>query len=154
MKYGKNEEFMSLETGEIIGHIISPIYKKHLKDNEWSINMSNGSMYLGKLMNEKKLQGVDIMIFLYLIAKLDFENNIYISQKEIAEHYNMSKPNVSIAISKLVKLGIIHKGVKLGMSGTYILDPMFGYKGRAKNMNKLERNIQKNNIIKIKEYTT
>ena len=44
----------------------------------------------------------------------------------------MNRHNVNRSIKKLIELGVILEGVKIGISRSYRLNPNFGWKGSAK----------------------
>ena len=68
-------------------------------------------------------------VFLKLLSKVDFENYLTISQKELSEELNMKQPNVSKAIKKLCELKIIIEGPRAGLNKTYRLNPYVAHKG-------------------------
>lgn len=150
MKNRKNtkETIVNYDTGEIIGHIIYPVYKKYLKEEEWFIAMQEGLDYITQLKTEKKLNGQDVTVFLKLLTIMDFENNIFIKQTELCEKLKIHKSNMTTSFRKLLNERIIYKGEDIGMNGKYVLDPFFGYKGKIKNLLLLERKIYNLNVKK------
>ena len=87
-----------------------------------------------KVINEhrKELGLEGVVVFNALMARLDFENFIQVSQTEIAEELQMRTSNVSRAVKKLCDLGFIRRGPKVGRSHTYQLHPELAWKGKAK----------------------
>lgn len=73
-------------------------------------------------------------VLLYLFSKLDFENFIQLSQKEIAEALKMHKEQISRAMKLLTGKQIILEGPKVGRSKCYRLNPHYGWKGKVKNL--------------------
>ena len=126
------------ENGEIEQWAMVPLQKKYITGG-FFMAMQEGFIWLATLGIDGRTKDV----LLYIMGKLDFENYINLSQKEIAQALKMQKQNVSRAMKELEKYGIIHKGPKVGLSWTYRLDPNFGYKGRAKNIRKLQNAIDK-----------
>ena len=49
----------------------------------------------------------------------------------------MNRHNVNRSIKKLIELGVILEGVKIGISRSYELNPNFGWKGSAKAIGRL-----------------
>ncbi len=86
------------------------------------------------LATDKDLNGQTMKVLMFLMSRLSFENFIGIEQKSIVDKLEMHKTDVSLAIKKLVEKGILEKGPKLGRSGTYKLNPFYGWKGRVKNL--------------------
>ena len=60
------------------------------------------------------------------------ENLIQVNQAEVSEQVGMNRHNVNRSIKKLIELGVILEGVKIGISRSYRLNPNFGWKGSAK----------------------
>ena len=67
-----------------------------------------------------------------LLSVLDYENLIQVSQADIARELDMHRQHVQRSIKRLIQLGIILEGVKIGISRSYRLNPSFGWKGSAK----------------------
>ena len=67
-----------------------------------------------------------------MLARLDYENLIQVNQAEVSEQVGMNRHNVNRSIKKLIELGVILEGVKIGISRSYRLNPNFGWKGSAK----------------------
>ena len=57
---------------------------------------------------------------------------IQVSQADIARELDMHRQHVQRSIKRLIQLGIILEGVKIGISRSYRLNPSFGWKGSAK----------------------
>lgn len=75
----------------------------------------------------------------YLFSKLDFENYIQISQKDIAEALGMQKGNVSRAIKLLTEKRIVLEGPKVGRSKYFRLNQNYGWKGKVETLQKSRR---------------
>jgi len=73
--------------------------------------------------------------FLIIISVLDFENFVSISQAAIAEKLGMHRSHVSAAFKRLVDEGVLIPGPRVGRSGTYRLNPSYGWKGSARGHN-------------------
>lgn len=127
------------EDGEIEQWAMVPLKRKVIAGG-FFMAIQEGFIWISQLEGIK-LQ--EMRVLLYIMGKLDFENYINISQKQVAEALGMKKQNVSAVFKTLEKYGIIHKGPKVGLSWTYRLDPNFGYKGKARNMQKLQNAIDK-----------
>lgn len=100
-----------------------------------------------KIINShrKELGLEGIVVFNALMARLDFENYIQVSQSEIANELDMQRSNVSRAMSKIVSLGFIKAGPKVGRSHTYMLHPSLAWKGKVKNQWKAESQARRDN---------
>ena len=51
-----------------------------------------------------------------MLARLDYENLIQVNQAEVSEQVGMNRHNVNRSIKKLIELGVIPEGVKIGIS--------------------------------------
>ncbi|MFU8899854.1 MAG: MarR family transcriptional regulator, partial [Roseinatronobacter sp.] len=74
---------------------------------------------------------------------LDFENFIQISQAEIAAELEMQRSNVSRSMKRLIDLGVIRPGPKVGRSLTYQLHPDLAWKGKSKTHHKAREEARK-----------
>ena len=136
MKYKKIASF-DQDTGEILKGVI--VYCG-VKQNPYSTGwMMNSQEALELLASDRDLTKESLRVLMFLMARLDFENWIYITQKEISEKLGIKKPNISKAISLLEQKGIILKGPKLGRSCAFRLNPYFGWKGKVKNLDEYRR---------------
>lgn len=79
------------------------------------------------------LGGQTYRVLLKVLAKVEFENFIVVSQSEMAKELGMKLPNFSRCLSDLVNEGVILRGPKVGRMGSLRLNPDYGWKGTAKN---------------------
>ena len=86
------------------------------------------------LARDKDLWGRPTAILHFLMSRLSFDNYIAFEQKEIATALSIHQPDVSSSIKKLVEKGILEKGPRIGKSFSYKLNPLYGWKGRVKNL--------------------
>ena len=56
----------------------------------------------------------------------------HLSPDNQARELDMHRQHVQRSIKRLIQLGIILEGVKIGISRSYRLNPSFGWKGSAK----------------------
>jgi DNA-binding MarR family transcriptional regulator len=71
------------------------------------------------------LKGSEFRVFLKLLRQLDYQNLKQIQQTQIADELEMQKQNVNRAINRLLKVGILLKGPRIGKSCSYRLNPHF-----------------------------
>ncbi len=86
-----------------------------------------------RILSESSLSGSDFRVFFRLLEHLDFENLIMINQAEIARNMNIKPPNIRRSIKRLIDLGALLEGQKIGINRTFRLNPKFGWKGSSKN---------------------
>ena len=126
------ENIYDTSTGEVYDKAVLAVFFPKRRNGfreEWFAMAQSPMMLLAKADIGDQARRVLFAVF----SKVDFENFILINQNEIAQELNMDRTNVSKAISKIVELGVIIKGPKVGRSTTYRLNPEFGWKGSASN---------------------
>lgn len=120
------------ETGEIEKGVLVwvPTRPKSQFGERWFQMAQETLKTLNSRRKEIGFEGM--VVFNALLARLDFENFIQVSQTEIAEELDMKTSNVSRAIRRLADLGFIRRGPKVGRSHTFQLHPELAWKGKAK----------------------
>lgn len=132
-------------TGEILDGV--PVLcgvKKNPYSTGWVMNSQQA---LEAIAKDKEITGRIHRILWFLVARLDFENWIQISQKEICKELSMRKEDVSSGIKLLEKKRILVRGPKVGRSYSFRINPNFGWKGDVKNLDEY-RNREDNQWIK------
>lgn len=124
---------VDLETGELMDGVFVWVGKKQKSPygRHW---MTINQHFLEEFAARKDVSGETLRVFLYLNARLDFDNLIQVQQTEIAEALKMQKQNVYRAVRWLEREGVILRGPKVGHSSTYRLNPMAGWKGKVRNL--------------------
>ena len=79
---------------------------------------------------EQGLTGQQWNVLGALLARLDFDNYIRVSQTALAKKLHTKKSKISESIKKLIEMDLIAEGPRAGLNKTYILNPNFGIKGR------------------------
>lgn len=126
------ENLYDPSTGEVYNKAVLAVFFPKRRNGfreEWFALAQSPMMLLAKADLGDQARRVLFALF----SKVDFENFILINQNEIAHELEMDRTNVSKSISKLVDIGVIIRGPKVGRSSTYRLNPEFGWKGSAKN---------------------
>ena len=145
----KNVVSFDQRTGEKLeGVIVYCGVKQNPYNKGWIMNSQEA---LEIVARDKDIKGETYRVLFFMCARLDFENWIQITQKEIAENLEMKRQNVSKAISLLLKKRIILRGPKLGRSYAFRLNPDFGWKGKVKNLNDYRREEEDLECRKFKE---
>lgn len=75
------------------------------------------------------LTGQQYRVLFKLFSRLDYDNYIRISQKEIADELGIRFQHVSNTIRYFIERGIITEGGRIGRNKTYRLNPNIGFKG-------------------------
>jgi len=88
------------------------------------------------LARDKDLAGQPTRVLLALLAKLDFENWVAVSQVEIAERLGMRRERVSEAFRVLREKGVIEAVVRPGGIRTYRLNNGYAWRGSVTNLQK------------------
>ena len=134
MKSSRKVEIVAYDknTGEIIEGV--PVLcgvKKNPYSTGWVMNSQEALEIIAK---DKEITGGIHRVLWFIVARLDFENWIQISQQEICKELEIKKQHVSSAIKLLEKKEIILRGPKVGRSYAFRLNPYFGWKGDVKNL--------------------
>ena len=153
MKTFRNVEVQAYDkdTGEILEGV--PVLcgvKRNPYSKGWVMNSQEA---LETIAQDKEITGRIHRVLWLLVANLDFENWIQLSQREICRKLDMQKQDVSSAIKLLEKKEIIIRGPKVGRSYSFRLNPMLGWKGDVKNLNDYRKQREDQWIRKQKEKT-
>ena len=118
------------QTGEVIEGFVAYVDPKRKNGFQkgWMAMAQEAMMMLA----QSNLTGNDMKVMWAMLARLDYENLIQVNQAEVAEQVGMNRHNVNRSIKKLIELGVVLEGVKIGISRSYRLNPNFGWKGSAK----------------------
>jgi biotin operon repressor len=118
------------ETGEIIDGFVAYVVPKRKNGfgQGWLAMAQNGA----EILAQSNLSGNDFKVLMKLLSVLDYENLIQVSQADVARELNMHRQHVQRSIKRLMDLGIVLEGVRIGISRSYRLNPNFGWKGSAK----------------------
>lgn len=133
---------VDLDTGELLeGAVVGMFFPKRQNGfgKGWVAMSQNAMLELAK----SGIGAQDWQVFAVVVAKLDFENYLLLSQAEIGDELGMKAPNVSASIKRLESLGVLLRGPKAGRSSTFRLNPSFGWKGSATNHQKALRDRMK-----------
>ena len=74
------------------------------------------------MIAQSNLTGNDMKVMWAMLARLDYENLIQVNQAEVAEEIGMIRHHVNRSIKKLIELGVVLEGVKIGISRSYRLN--------------------------------
>lgn len=111
-------------TGETVSYFHIRKKKKKLGVG-WMATYQHGAEILASL----PLTGEQHKVLWALIAKLDFDNYIRVSQEELANTLGIKQQHVSRAIRALLKYDVIVEGPRAGLHKTYRFNPYIGHKG-------------------------
>lgn len=130
-------EQVNTDTGEVMqDHVLALIPKRspHPYGTRWIAMNQDPTTEIAKMLFQGALGKRDAGVLMMAIAKLDFENFISFSQADAAREYAVDASDLNRSLGKLVKLGLVLKGPKVGRALTYRLNPHFGWKGSKKNL--------------------
>ena len=107
------------QTGEVVEGFVAYVVPKRKNGFQkgW-MAMAQAMMMLA----QSNLTGNDMKVMWAMLARLDYENLIQVNQAEVAEQVGMNRHNVNRSIKKLIELGVILEGVKIGISRSYELN--------------------------------
>lgn len=121
------------ETGEVLDGVLVLVGRKvgSPYGRQW---MQINQDALAEIAADPQMGAEALRVFLYLNARLDFENLIQVPQIEIAAALRMKPPSVSRAIRLLEAKQIILAGPKVGRSGSWKLNVHYGWKGKVHHL--------------------
>lgn len=123
------------ETGELepVNVFATPIKHYNAFSGGW---LAMSQLALKEIVTNDKMKQNDYRVFLSICSHLDYENYLLIPQKEIAEEIGMAPSHFNRSMKKMVEIGILEVGTKVGRSNSYRLSIQVGWKGTAKNHRK------------------
>ena len=118
------------QTGEVVEGFVAYVVPKRKNGFQkgWMAMAQEAMMMLA----QSNLTGNDMKVMWAMLARLDYENLIQVNQAEVAEQVGMNRHHVNRSIKKLIELGVILEGVKIGISRSYRLNPSFGGKAQLR----------------------
>lgn len=129
-------EQIDKDTGEVLdGCMVWIPYRPRIKKG-WFMAFQDSFEEIAK---DPDMTGENYRVLFYLYSKLDFENFIQQTQKDIAEGLGIRKEHVSRAMKLLTDKQIILEGPKTGRVKCYQLNPDYGWKGKVKNLEEYRR---------------
>ena len=122
---------VDVETGEPLEGF--PVLQRqrgiHYWEAEFLVNFQDSLKAVAR-----RLSGEEARVLLYLLGTVGMNNEwSLLNQREISEEVEMHQPQVSRALRNLSEKQILIKGVQIGKSHTYTLNPNLGWRGPFKN---------------------
>ena len=123
------------QTGEVVEGFVAYVVPKRKNGFQkgWMAMAQEAMMMLA----QSNLTGNDMKVMWAMLARLDYENLIQVNQAEVSEQVGMNRHNVNRSIKKLIELGVILEGVKIGISRSYRLNLTSGGKAQPKAIGRL-----------------
>jgi predicted transcriptional regulator len=87
----------------------------------------------------KRIGGAEYRVLHFLLARMDYEGSVQISQRDIGEVIDMKQPSIARAIKVLMEVGVIRSEGKPGQTATYTLNPYYGSRGKASNVIQMQK---------------
>jgi len=107
-------------------YLFTPNKKDYGDAGGWIIMWQESAM---KLAADKRLNLTDHRVMAVLNAKLDFQNWIRISNKDIGDLLGVARPNISVSMKKLTEMGVLILGPSVKNVRTFRLNPAFAWRG-------------------------
>ena len=127
------------DRGELHQEMIPVFVGRKIKSPYGASWMQINQNFLREFAARKDVGSEVLRVFLYLNARLEFENLIQVPQVEIAIELGMHKQAVNRAIKQLEELGVIIRGPKVGRSSSWRLNPQAGWKGKVVHLREVQR---------------
>jgi hypothetical protein len=125
---------VDLSTGEILeGAALAVIYPKRKNgfQSGWVAMSQEPMLELAKA----NIGSEAWTVFAHVIGVIDYENWININQSAAARLLGLQQQNYARGLKKLIEVGVVLPGPKVGRNATFRLSPSFGWKGSAKGHN-------------------
>jgi hypothetical protein len=122
-------------TGEILEGFVAYVAPKRINGFEGWLAMGQGEGAARKMSKREvrtTLGAEGYSVLMGALARLDYENLLVLNQAELARDLEMQPSNVNRSIRRLIDLGVLIEGPKVGVSRSYRLSPAFGWKGTAR----------------------
>lgn len=98
---------------------------------------------------EKPLTQTEYRVRDMLLGLIHIGNWAIVNQAEIARRLRIHRPDVSQAIKRLIELGIVIKGTKMGRNHQYMISPGFAFKGALPEGQELVKKAAKEHKAKV-----
>lgn len=119
-------------TGEVQdGYVayISPKRKNGFQKGWIAMSQENALLEIAK----SGFSGETLKVLLMMLAKVEYENFIVVSQTDMATELGMDRSQFNRALKILTENNIILRGPSVGRQGSLKLNPRYGWKGTGKN---------------------
>lgn len=110
--------------------------KKYLRGENYIRVFSNP---LATIAKDKDFKYTDLRVFLVLLSYVGYENVIQISQSAIGQELGVAQSEISRSLKKLVAKEYLELIGQKGKQNVYRLNPYFGFKCKARNLEELQR---------------
>ena len=128
---GRIKGYVDKYTGEEYGFPVILGKKRNPYIKGWVMNSQEAMVALAK---DKDIKGETHRVLWFIGGILDFENWVQLSITEIGNELDLKQQSVSRAMKVLENKEIILRGLKVGRSYAFMLNPNFGWKGKVKNL--------------------
>lgn len=121
---------IDMSTGEVLEGLVAWVAPKRKNGfGRWIAMSQDAAM----MFAQSDLGADDFRVLMSLLAKLDFENLLLLNQAELGRELKMQRQNVQRSVKRLIGMGVLLEGPRIGVSRSYRLNPHFGWKGSARN---------------------
>ena len=127
------------QTGEVIDEGSLIYVPKKVRIRGFFMAMQDGFEHVARM----KLKSEELNVLLLLMGRMDYENEIRLTQKEIGHVLTMKRQNVSRALKVLRESGVIAPT----QYKTFSLSPDIGWKGKVSNLRKCEAELTRKQLV-------
>lgn len=129
----RNVVSVDQETGEMMDGAMVWVPNRPRVKEGWFMGFQEAFEGLAK---DAELAGQPTRVLLFLLSRLDWENFISFSQKDIAEKLQIRREAVSRAVKLLREKGLLEAGPTVGTVRTYRLNAGYAWRGSVVNLHK------------------
>jgi len=126
----RNIQSVDLATGEVMQGALVWIPARQKLQEAFFMGFQAAFFDLAK---DHELRGIPMAVLLALMSRLDFENEIVVSQAHLASELGIHPVNMSKAFRLLREKGLLEVNRREGIR-TYRLNPAYAWRGRGKNL--------------------
>ena len=124
---------VDLDTGELLEGVNVATFRPRLKIKERYMLLFQDAFQ--KLAADREIRGETLRVLMALIAKLDFDNYLNFSQRQLAREMNLHQPAVARGMQQLIERGLVLKGPPgENKRSTYRLSHNLAWRGRVRSL--------------------
>jgi Uncharacterized membrane-associated protein/domain len=112
-------------------------------------DVDTGVTLMEQAKYEKPLTQTEYRVRDMLLGSMGLGNWAIVNQAEIARQIRVDRAKVSHAIKRLIELGIVIQGEKIGRNSQYMISPAFCFKGSMSEGQKLVKEAEKHHKAKV-----
>ena len=115
-------------------------------------DVETGVSIMEQAKMDKPLSQTEYRVRDMLLGSIHIGNWAIVNQAELARQLRVQRADVSRAISRLIELGIVLRGEKIGRNSQYMISPGFAFKGGLAEGQRSVKKAQKDHKSKVLQF--